>query len=168
MANLSLIERLDQALDAIIANREATPPLSDAEIAPLLRIAAELRDLPRQEFRARLKDELAEVTFAEMQRSSDALQKQEDNSAVLKEKGTAASPIREGFRTVTPYLVVTNLHEEIDFIKKVFAAEGQVYGIGSAGGFHSEYKIGDSMLMIGGGGEGSTWHGTPAPATLHI
>ena len=155
MANLSLPEQLDQALDAIIARREATPLPGDTEIAPLLRIAAELRDLPRQEFRARLRNDLA------------ALQTEEDKNTVLM-KETAVSPIREGFRTVTPYLTVANVHEEIAFIQKVFAAEGQVYGLGSAGGFHSEYKLGESMLMIGGGGEGSTWQGTPSPATLHI
>ena len=81
---------------------------------------------------------------------------------------SAHSKVREGFRTVTPYIVVANLHEEIDFIEKVFGAEGKIYGIGSAGGFHSEYKIGDSMLMIGGGGKGSTWQGTAVPAALHL
>jgi PhnB protein len=108
-----------------------------------------------------------EVTFVEMQQRYDALQAQAAESAVVK-KDAVVNPIREGFRTVTPYLTVANVHEEIDFIKKVFGAEGQVYGLGSAGGFHSEYKVGDSMLMIGGGGEGSTWKGVPAPASLHI
>jgi PhnB protein len=313
MANSSLpeqLELLDQALSRIFADPEAPLLASEAEIEPLLRIAAELRDLPRQEFRSRLKDDLAgkaplpavaqpaatvhkttattylcvrdaaaaiefyktafgatelmritgaddkimhacitidgapimladefpevgfvspqslggspvkihldvadidtlakqavaagvkevrpvqdqfygarsgqfadpfgytwilstrteDVTFAEMQRRFDALQVKEDQSAVLKED-TLVNPIRQGFRTVTPYLTVANVHEEIDFLRRVFGAEGQVYGLGSAGGFHSEYKIGDSMLMIGGGGEGSSWRGTPAPAALHI
>lgn len=78
------------------------------------------------------------------------------------------NPIREGFRTVTPYVVVQDVHAEIDFIKNVFGAEGQVYGLGSQGGFHAEYRIGDSMLMIGGGGAGSEWRGTPVPASLHL
>src|SRR5262249_5146782 len=57
---------------------------------------------------------------------------------------------------------------QIGFIKQVFDAEGKVYGLGSQGGFHSEYRIGDSMLMIGGGGEGSKWQGTPAPGAFHL
>jgi PhnB protein len=87
---------------------------------------------------------------------------------VAPESTTTVNPIRAGFRTVTPYLVVANVHQETAFIEQVFGGEGQIYGLGSAGGFHSEYMIGDSMLMIGGGGEGSTWQGDPVPATLHI
>ena len=80
----------------------------------------------------------------------------------------AQSAIREGFRTVTPYLVVPDVHDEIAFITSTFGAQGKVYGLGSAGGFHSEYRIGDSMLMIGGGGKGSKWKGTPVPVSLHV
>ena len=76
--------------------------------------------------------------------------------------------IREGFRTVTPYLTVADTHREIEFITKAFGAEGRIYGLGSAGGFHAEYKIGDSMLMIGGGGKGSNWKGSPTPGALHL
>jgi uncharacterized glyoxalase superfamily protein PhnB len=162
MANLSLpeqVELLDQAVEALISGRESAPSPGDTEIGPLLHIAAELRDLPRADFRARLKEELA--------RSASLAS--ESSTAVEPEEATATvNPIRAGFRTVTPYLTVANVHQEIAFIEQVFAGEGQIYGLGSAGGFHSEYRIGDSMLMIGGGGEGSTWKGTPAPAALHI
>jgi PhnB protein len=306
MANLSLIDQLDQALDGIIADPLATRPGIDAEVEPLLRLAIDLRDLPRPQFRAQLKARLAgestaatrteippvafratattylcvrnaaaalefyknafgatelmrlsgpgekishaciviggasimladelpeagflspqslggspvkihldvtdvdglaaralaagaeevrpvqdqfygarsgqfadpfgytwilsmrteEVTPAEMQRRLDAMLKPEDKTAV-----SNTNIIRAGFRTVTPYLVVPNVHEEIAFIRQVFAGEGEIHGLGSAGGFHSECKIGDSMLMIGGGGEDSTWQGTPVPATIHI
>src|SRR2546425_11902585 len=78
------------------------------------------------------------------------------------------SAIREGFRTVTPYLVVPDVHEEIAFITSTFGAAGKVYGLGSAGGFHSEYRIGDSMLMIGGGGKSFKGKGTPRPVSLHV
>ena len=54
--------------------------------------------------------------------------------------------------------------ELIDFIKEAFGAEGKIYGIGSQGGFHSEFKIGDSTIMIGGGG---AWKGTSKPTALH-
>lgn len=70
--------------------------------------------------------------------------------------------------TVTPYVVVTDVHRQIDFIKEVFGAKGKIYGLGSQGGYHSEYRIGDSMLMIGGGGEGAKWKGTPVPVSLHV
>ena len=78
------------------------------------------------------------------------------------------SKIREGFRAVTPYLTVPDVLAEIEFVKAAFGAEGQVHGLGSAGGYHSEYKIGDSMVMIGGGGGKSKWKGEPAPASIHL
>ena len=86
------------------------------------------------------------------------------------DSGSPAPPesARATFRTLTPYLTVANVPEEIEFVTKVFGAEGKVHGLGSAGGFHSEYRIGDSMVMIGGGGQGSNWEGTPAPAALHL
>ena len=90
-------------------------------------------------------------------------------SAPKSARKTAASNIRKGFRTVTPYLVVMDVRREAKFLKDVFGAKGKIYGgLGSKGGFHSEYRIGDSMLMIGGGGKGSEWKGAAMPASLHV
>jgi PhnB protein len=80
-------------------------------------------------------------------------------------KSAKAREIREGFHTVTPYLAVREAHQLIEFVKEVFGAEGKILGIGSQGGIHAEYRIGDSMIMIGGGKE---WRGTPMPTALHI
>lgn len=77
---------------------------------------------------------------------------------------TSARPIREGFRTITPYLVVREALELIEFVKRAFAAEGQVLGTGSGGGIHAEFRIGDSMVMIGGG---AALEQTPMPTALH-
>ena len=161
MANESLTEQLDQAVQAIITDRAATLPPTDTDIAPLIRIAARLRDLPRADFRARLKDDLERRASMNSEQGLAPAAEPEETTAPV-------NPVRSGFRTVTPYLTVANVHEEVAFIEKVFAGQGQIYGLGSAGGFHSEYQIGDSMLMIGGGGEGSAWRGTPAPASLHV
>lgn len=81
---------------------------------------------------------------------------------------SATAPVkkaREGFHTVTPYLAVREAKELIEFVKQAFGAEGTIFGTGSQGGIHSEYKIGDSMLMIGGG---SARRGTPNLAALHM
>src|SRR3981081_4479047 len=96
MNNVSLIEQLDEAVESILANSGANsgaplPPENgtpengslDASIAGLLVVAAELRDLPRQEFKARLMTDLARR--ASMTRA-------------------AVKPIRQGFHTVTPYI----------------------------------------------------------------
>jgi PhnB protein len=156
MTEGALIEQLDQALAAMLRNPRAPLGAASPELVGLLSIAAELRDLPRKDFKARLKNELER----EIAMSTTAASESHDEPA--------RPTIREGFRTVTPYLTVADTHREVEFITKAFGAEGQIYGLGSAGGFHAEYKIGDSMLMIGGGGEGSSWQGSPAPGALHL
>jgi uncharacterized glyoxalase superfamily protein PhnB len=74
---------------------------------------------------------------------------------------------REGFRTVTPYLAARQAVELIDFVKDAFGAEELARtGPGSEGGLHAEVRIGDSILMIGGG---EAWRGTtPFSVSLHF
>jgi PhnB protein len=74
-------------------------------------------------------------------------------------------PIPEGFRTITPYLVVNEAAELINFVKQAFGAEERLRSIGVAGGIHCEVKIGDSVVLIGGGGK---WKGTPMPTAIHL
>src|SRR5579872_40159 len=77
----------------------------------------------------------------------------------------ATKSIREGFHTVTPYLIVQDAAQLIDFVKQAFGATETFRGTGSAGGIHAEVRIGDSMVMIGGGG---AWSGEPKPAMLYL
>jgi len=157
MSEVELTERLDLAIEAMLRNpQDVSPDDLEPTISELLRVALDLRHLPGADFKARLKDELERETL--MSTKAQSTQRNQP----------AQSAIREGFRTVTPYLVVPDVHAEIAFITSTFGAQGKVYGLGSAGGFHSEYRIGDSMLMIGGGGKGSKWKGTPVPASLHV
>lgn len=146
----NLSEQLDQALTALQLNSEARPRVA-AEVEPLLELARELRTLPREGFKASLKDQL--LRSLEMDSESGAVQK-------------TVNFIREGFHTITPYLAVRPVHELIDFVKAAFHAEGAIYGIGSEGGLHSEYKIGDSFVMIGGGGP--EWKGPEKLTALHV
>ncbi|HZQ69830.1 MAG TPA: VOC family protein [Terriglobales bacterium] len=295
MPKLSLIEQLDEAVQAILSDRDAVPEV-DASLAPLLRIVASLRDLPREEFKARLKQDLqrpeqdatpggflsvtpylvfsdasraiafykrafgaverfrlsepsGKIAHAEIMIGGSVIKLSDeypeyglrspgsiggspvrlhlyvkDVDAVaaraieagakvvrpvqdqfygdrsghfadpfgytwsvathkedvppeeiqrrfremLGQSGTAerkASPIPEGFRTITPYLVVNEAPELIEFVKQAFGAEEKFRTIGSAGGIHCEVKIGDSMVMIGGG---ANWRGTPKPTALHL
>jgi hypothetical protein len=48
-----LIDRLDAAIDAVVARRDATAALQDPELAPLVRIAAELRHYAGGAFKTR-------------------------------------------------------------------------------------------------------------------
>ena len=59
MAKGKLIEQLDDAVEAMMAKPDASLPTSDPRLAAILRIAGELRDLPRADFRNRLLAELA-------------------------------------------------------------------------------------------------------------
>lgn len=78
---------------------------------------------------------------------------------------STVKPMREGYHTVTPYLIAQEAAQLIDFVKQVFDATETFRGTGSAGGIHAEVRIGTSMVMIGGGG---AWNGEPSPATLYL
>ncbi len=58
MANTSIADQLDDAIEIMIAEPNSTPPKVDLKIGDLLGIAAELRLLPDPAFRAALKAEL--------------------------------------------------------------------------------------------------------------
>jgi len=73
-----------------------------------------------------------------------------------------------GLQSVTAYPVVNNVPALIDFLQKVFEATEKLRTIGSAGGFHCELQIGDSVLMVGGGGPEVAWKGEARPMAFHI
>lgn len=152
MNNVTLIEQLDEAIEAILANSGANsgagsgaPLVSvDASVTGLLAVAVELRDLPRRDFKDRLMTDL-------MRRASMTK--------------PAVKPIREGFHTVTPYVIVHAAAGLIDFVKQAFGAEELYRGTGSAGGIHAEVKIQDSIIMIGGG---EALRHDPTPTAIHL
>jgi len=53
----------------------------------------------------------------------------------------------------------------VDIVKEAFAATELFRGTGSAGGIHAEVRIGNSIVMIGGGG---AWRGEPIPAAIYL
>lgn len=134
MAERPLVDRLNDLVDLIVARGNATAALRDGELAPLARIAADLRQSPRPSFKSRLR--------AHLERS------------VTMTTTAEASAIREGFTTVTPYLRASG-PGLVDFLASVFDAKETFSTPGGGGGMHREVRVGDSMLMIGeGGGEG--------------
>ncbi len=149
MAKRSRFDQLDQAVQAVVAGRKARAP-AEKKLAALARVAAELRELPRESFKAGLKTDL------------------ERRGAMGTAVKRAAGGVREGVRTVTPYLIAADAPGLIEFVKRAFGAEGQVYGIGSAGGIHAEYRIGDTTLMLGGGVAGREFRGKALPTALHL
>jgi uncharacterized glyoxalase superfamily protein PhnB len=157
MSEVEITEQLERAIEAGRGNpHDAAPDVLNPLIAELLEVVSELRDLPRVEFKARLREGLE-------RKAMDTATKTARDTRQLR-----PAKIREGFRTVTPYLVVSDVHAEAEFLKQAFGVTGHIYGLGSQGGFHAEYNIGGSMIMVGGGGKGSQWKGTPLPAYIHL
>ena len=146
MADETLIDRLDQTIDTLLAGGDATAALKDPELAPLARVAAELRHTPDRAFRARLLANLKRRTAM--------------TTLVLE-----PTEIREGFTTVTPYVRMREAGL-LDFLVAVFDAQETFSITGNAGSVHREVRVGDSMLMIGEGGVETT---LPfAPAAFHV
>jgi PhnB protein len=151
---------------AVLANGQV--PLGvNADLDPLVLLAIDLRDLPRPDFKAHLGKDLERIANMTTSKAASAADLRSEISDLKSQDSDLKSskPIREGFHTITPYLAVKEAPQLIEFVKKAFRAKGKIYGVGSQGGFHSEYKIGDSMIMIGGG---EAWRGTPMPTALHL
>jgi len=61
----------------------------------------------------------------------------------------ATKPIPEGYRTVTPYLIVKGAAEAIEFYKRAFGATELLRMADPHGRVgHAEIKIGDSVIML--------------------
>src|SRR5690242_19735547 len=98
MAERDLVQQLDEAVMAMLAGRDR--PAAGPEVTELLTIGARLRQTPDASFRARLKLELEKTNMA-----------------------TAATYIRPGFASITPYLHPENAAKFLDFVKRAFGAE---------------------------------------------
>src|SRR5437870_1631460 len=77
-------------------------------------------------------------------------------------------PTRPGFHTVTPYLIVRELEPMVDFLKQAFGATEHFRATGSAGGTHLEMRLGDSMIMMGGGSKDKPTDPMPIMLFLYI
>jgi uncharacterized glyoxalase superfamily protein PhnB len=86
----------------------------------------------------------------------------------------AVRAIPEGFRTVTPYLVVKGAGRAVEFYTKAFAArEGQRTTCDRTGRvLHTTLRIGDSIIMLsdefGEHGCRGPAAGVPSPVTIHL
>src|SRR5262245_51094845 len=129
MSKQPLIDQLDQAVTEILTNPDVMPSIVDASLVDLLELARDLQELRRPDFKARLRSEL-------------------ERKVIM---STQTVQFRQGFRTVTPYIVVAAADEMIAFVKHVFGAEETFRAESGTGSMHAEVRIGDCMLMIGGG-----------------
>jgi len=75
-------------------------------------------------------------------------------------------PVREGFHSLTPYIIVRSASQFIEFAKKVFGAEEKLRVPTQEGSriMHAELKIGDSMIELSDGNE----QYSPRPVAIHL
>ena len=146
MPEHELLEQLDQAIDLLLAG---TRPAAEAggALAALTEVADALRDLPSEDFKNRLKSEL-------------------QRRAVMTSTISTGAGVRAGFRTITPFLIHANAPELVEFIKTAFRGEELKRNTaGEAYGFYSEVRIGDTVIMIGGGTAARRGN---LPSALHV
>ncbi len=107
-----------------------------------------------------------DVSVEEMQRGlNEWNERSEEKKMTSNAESGAAKAVpymREGFRTITPYILVGGAAKFIDFLKEAFGAEekGRVPG-GKI--MHAEVKVGNSMLEMSDGNE----QFGPSPVALH-
>lgn len=128
MAKRSLSAQLDTLVDAILAHPGGPLPQEPSSLTPLVRIATDLRDLPREGFRVWLKVEL------------------ERRGSMT----SAPTPVPPGFHTATPFLIVKDANGAIDFYKRAFGAIETARDADASGRImYAEVQIGDSRIMMG-------------------
>ena len=140
-----------------MARPDAPPPSVDPQIEPLLQIATDLRDLPSEDFKARLKMDL------------------ERSGAGRPGGQPEAKPIPAGYRTATPCLVLRDASNAIDFYKRAFGATELMRFADPSGQIvHAEIQVGDSRIAIAP--EAPDWGnlspqalgGSPVPIQLYV
>jgi uncharacterized glyoxalase superfamily protein PhnB len=138
------IERLNEALEGLPTWDKAEP---EREIRELLAIAHRLRGMPRETFRAQLRAQLEE-------------------KAMMFSTPAKTVQLREGFHSLTPYLIVRGAAHFIDFVKEVFGAEEKLRVPTQEGNriMHAELRIGDSMIELSDGND----RYPPRPAAIHL
>ncbi len=110
-----------------------------------------------------------EMSVEEMHRRMKGMTTGPEGGKMPSQGGKATvKPVPSGFRMVTPYLVAEDGNALLDFVRDVFSAEEMLRIDTPTGGVHGELRIGDSVLMMGGGAKGKKFPGSPQPNALHV
>jgi PhnB protein len=132
---VTLPSELDKAVETIMKDRSGRTPRVTSRIAAILRVAADLRDLPKEDFKARLREELAS--------------KARWTGATAIKTPTRARPIPEGYQTATTCLIVKDGARAIEFYKSAFgAAELMRHADPSGHIVHAEIQVGDTRIAL--------------------
>jgi PhnB protein len=110
---------------------------------------------------------IEELSVEEMHRRHDQLHIGPEGGQMRRER-PSVDPVPRGFRMVTPYLVAADGNALLDFVKAAFSAEEVLRVTTPIGGVHGEMRLGDSVLMMGGGVPGKKFPGSLQPQALHV
>ena len=109
-----------------------------------------------------------EMSVDEMHRRMKGMTTGPEGGKMSAKDEVKVDPVPPGFRMVSPYLVAEDGPALLDFASKAFGAEELFRTATPGGGVHGEVRIGDSMLMIGGGVPGQKFPGSLHPNALHL
>lgn len=131
MAERDLIERLDDAVEAILSDRRQGLALAEPELATLLMVAGDLRALPDPAFKSQLLAELVPPMEDEMTTMT-------------------AEEVTTGFPSIRPYLLVPDADGMIAFLQQMLGAEllGR-YPDAEGRVMHAAMRVGDSLIEMG-------------------
>ncbi len=107
-----------------------------------------------------------EMPVEEMHRRMRGMTKGPEGGQMPAKPGVNA--VRPGFRMVTPYLVAADAPALLDFVKQAFSAEEMSRTETPNGGLHGEVRLGDSIMMVGGGIPGKKFPGSLQRTALHV
>ncbi len=121
-------EQLNQALEKMLALNDGRSTKAGKDIEPLVRMAAELRNLPNASFKARLKSELGGQ----------------------KRMSTVAEPVAAARTTAAPRIAFRDPAKAIEFYKHALGAK-EIFRFQVGDTIpHAELRIGDSPIDITG------------------
>jgi uncharacterized glyoxalase superfamily protein PhnB len=156
MAKRSLALQLDEVVQAMLVSLRPRPEKApDRELASLARVAQELRDLPRQEFREALKSDL-------QRRASMSEGKA---TAAGKAQDKAVNYQRPGLTAMTPYIIVRPAAKFMEFLKTAFEGVEQMRMPAPDGTImHAEVAVGNGAIEVSDGNE----QYPTAPQAIHL
>src|ERR1700687_2057745 len=161
MPKRSLIEQLENAVQAMLARPDGrvVGPRDDFDpsVAALLGIARDLRDLPREDFKVRLRTNLERS----LQMENAAKQ------AISSDASKQAETMPSGYHTIAPYIIVPRASDFIEFLTTAFGGTER-FRVGREPGSHSimhaEVVIGNSVIELADANEQIP----PAPTGIHL
>jgi len=155
----SLALQLDEVVQAMLVSLQPRPEKSpDRELAALMRVGQVLRELPREEFRVALKNNLQRR--ASMSEST-ATSKVATGDAEARE----VHYLRPGLTSITPYVIVRPAAQFIEFLKSAFAGVERMRMPAPDGSvMHAEVAVGNGAIEVSDGNE----EYPTAPGAIHL